>query len=363
MIGLGSDIFGYNFGSWTNISLFLLESSMFFCILMNINKKISGFIILWTLWILFNDIFISSGLLYIDLRETMLWPLCFTFAYYVCYNNNKSFEFLKNLMVIIMLISSLLFYIISMGRNALVITNISGLLVGVNYIYFPLLTLPWILLVKKEKIKNLLLLLLLFLSILSAKRSVVIIVVVVSVFYLLKSFKFNSRVKLLSSVLLLSILFCGIYFIIKKQNSHLEYIEHRFENIGESGGSGRTKIWSEVMYMISSSSFAEQIVGHGHNSVIKNRKGHKSAHNDFLEVLYDFGLIGFIMYIIFIVFLIKLYLKLKKRKSILSFSFFSSLVIFFVMSMVSALIIYPTFFIFLVLFWGASYAKYNSIVE
>lgn len=77
-----------------------------------------------------------------------------------------------------------------------------------------------------------------------------------------------------------------------------------------------------------------------------------SAHNDILEVLYDFGLLGLLLYLIIIINLCKkaLYGIQKKIKNYDAFA--ASLVLFLVISMFSNLIIVPTYFFLLCQFWG-----------
>lgn len=77
-----------------------------------------------------------------------------------------------------------------------------------------------------------------------------------------------------------------------------------------------------------------------------------SAHNDFLEVLYDYGIIGFIMFIYLHVRVAKTTYKLHKHRSSYFIPYMVSFIIFVVMSIVSHLIIYPTYFCCLVAFWA-----------
>ena len=86
-----------------------------------------------------------------------------------------------------------------------------------------------------------------------------------------------------------------------------------------------------------------------------------SAHNDFLEVLYDFGAIGFIFYVLIHLSLIKWTLRLFRARSELAFPVLISYVCFIVMSMVSHLILYPTYFGLLTAFWAYAECKDNEL--
>ena len=77
-----------------------------------------------------------------------------------------------------------------------------------------------------------------------------------------------------------------------------------------------------------------------------------SAHNDFLEVLYDYGLIIFILYLALWYYVIKRLVYHIRINSIYSLPYFCSFAIFLLLSMVSHLILYASYFNYLVMFWG-----------
>ena len=82
-----------------------------------------------------------------------------------------------------------------------------------------------------------------------------------------------------------------------------------------------------------------------------------SAHNDFLEVMYDFGLVGLLFYVLIHLSLIKWTIRLFRNGSPFAFPVLISYVCFFVMSMVSHLILYPTYFGLLTAFWAYAECK------
>ena len=71
-------------------------------------------------------------------------------------------------------------------------------------------------------------------------------------------------------------------------------VTNRFEAMNEDEGNGRLDIYSDVFVQYLDSDLFSQLFGHGYNMVSVVLKG-PSAHNDFLEVLYDYGIIGFII--------------------------------------------------------------------
>lgn len=106
----------------------------------------------------------------------------------------------------------------------------------------------------------------------------------------------------------------------------------KIENSYTSGGSGRLEIYQQVIKKQIDSGSLEWMFGHGYDMV--NEIIGISAHNDFLEILFDFGLVGFSLYIMFIVAIVKCINRLKLKKSrlyppmVISFVFFVFLSLF-----------------------------------
>ena len=68
----------------------------------------------------------------------------------------------------------------------------------------------------------------------------------------------------------------------------------RFETIQEDNGSGRTEVWR----LINNQGILTYLTGNGFNSVVINSRLVLSAHDDYLEAWFDFGLIGLILYVV-----------------------------------------------------------------
>lgn len=124
----------------------------------------------------------------------------------------------------------------------------------------------------------------------------------------------------------------------------------KYDETTSTGGSGRIAIWGQVIGLLSRSNFIEFLCGHGHNSVFKAIGF--SAHNDFLEILYDYGLFVFIVYLIFCLQLLRKFVRMIKVRSVCAPAMGMSLVIFFVASMNTHLIIYPGLLINLAAVWA-----------
>ena len=206
--------------------------------------------------------------------------------------------------------------------------------------YYVLFLLPTILCSPKKIIRNLAILLTCIVIISSIKRGGVIALVLGLVAYLfvkevLLEHKFT---KLLYFLVLIIVLFITLIII---DNAMGNMISERMFNLVEDGGSGRNVVWKTTWDMICQSNTEQLLFGHGHNAVLLQSPLHLSAHNDFLEVLYDYGIVCFILYILLHIRLIQQIftsLRIKdERAPIMAFTY----VIFIILSMISHVIIYP----------------------
>ena len=81
-------------------------------------------------------------------------------------------------------------------------------------------------------------------------------------------------------------------------------------------------------------------MGHGYNAVLVDSPIHLSAHNDFLEILYDYGLVGLSLYLVFVLSFLKVSLRAFRKNAdiapVLCFQFSN----FFILSNISHVFIY-----------------------
>ena len=131
-------------------------------------------------------------------------------------------------------------------------------------------------------------------------------------------------------------------------SEYFELLIGRFESISEDKGSGREDLFLMVWELILKSDTLELIFGHGYNSVVEVLE--YSAHNDFLEVMYDQGIIGLGLYVYIYISLIMTINKIKEKT--LRDSFRMSVFLFFIVSLTSHLILFTSSIICLSTFWG-----------
>ena len=223
-------------------------------------------------------------------------------------------------------------------------------LIGENSVFYPLLCLPWIVMANKRRLRMIMVGLIVICAILSLKRSAVLIVALALIVFFYREFLWNRKGKFFKLIAI--ILFIGgAYYLFVRSSDSFNNVVSRFENISEDRGSGREFIYQNVFRMIEESTLSEYCWGHGFNMTVICNNG-SSAHNDFLEVFFDYGIVGLVIYLWLHIGLIGRMIGLHKIRSTLFTPYLISYLMFFVISMVSHLIIYPTYFVILAAFWA-----------
>ena len=285
---------------------------------------------------------ISSSSLIHDIVYMSFWLLVM-FICYSCSDIITQSRFVVNLMVVFDLLMILSFYIwfLNGGRSSIA---------AVNAVYFTTCLFPIVFLDIKRFMKIIILVSSTACALLSGKRtSLIVLVIAFALPYLCKLLMSDGKNKLknIFSLVALSVLIVLLYdYLLDKFNIT---IFERFQNIAVDGGSGRFDIYHAVIEAFNNSGIINKVLGHGYNGVFNYGVTFTSAHNDFLEVLYDNGFIGLTLYLCFIGGVISTAIKLLKNRMETSFAVLSALMVFICMSITSHLVIYPTYFIYIVI--------------
>lgn len=117
-------------------------------------------------------------------------------------------------------------------------------------------------------------------------------------------------------------------------------ILERIMNLSEDGGSGRLDVWETTMGMITHQHPIGWIIGNGFNSVGSNSPLDLAAHNDILEIIYDFGIVGLILYGVAVMKVCLFGRKMYQQNSPYAGAFICMLFIFAFLSMVSIVVIF-----------------------
>lgn len=177
----------------------------------------------------------------------------------------------------------------------------------------------------------------------SGKRAgMIAVVLMIIAYYLIQgsqkdSLKQQSRTLLKMLIVMTIIIASGIYL---DNRLGLRIVE-RLLRLSTDGGSGRDTRWELIWNAIKASSTLQYLIGHGGGTIKANLGGH--AHNDFIELFYEQGLVGAFLYALFFVRLILINIKMIKAKYKYASQFSMSLICSLVLAIFSFYIVDPTY--------------------
>ena len=296
------------------------------------------------------DIPMTAGVLayfYQPMRDLLI-ILIFIFAHTIASKSKDLLDFFTTGIIVAMLITAFFYY-----KNWTFANEVDEAHLGTSY--YVLFLLPTLLLTPHKWLRYLGIVITGLVLFSSFKRGGVIAFVLAIAAYLFVKEVLGERkfTRLLVFLIALIALFIILIFV---DNAMGNIISERILNIREDGGSGRDQVWLTTWDMICYSESTQLIFGHGHNAVLKNSPLELSAHNDFLEMLFNYGIICFVPYLVLHVQLIKqIFAEIKmhnKNASVMAFTY----TILFILSTISHVIVYPWISL-LVIFWGIMSVK------
>lgn len=227
--------------------------------------------------------------------------------------------------------------------------------------YYLLYTLPLLLLIKPRLIKVAAIFIVIVVLFSSLKRSGILALAISLFFYIFISQYVRNKFKLSAFIgSLFAIVVLGTVFVVFATNdSGSENIMNRFENIDRDQGSGRLVVWEQTMSMIEGQEASTLLFGNGYNAVMHDSTLQLSAHNDFLEVTYDFGIVGLLLYLAAFITLGFYVVKMIVNRSPYAPPMAMLFIIYFIQSMISHIIIYYWANIFMLTF-GYIIGKYRK---
>ncbi len=227
--------------------------------------------------------------------------------------------------------------------------------------YYLLYTLPLLLLIKPRLIKVAAIFIVIVVLFSSLKRSGILALAISLFFYIFISQYVRNKFKLSAFIgSLFAIVVLGTIFVLFATNdSGSENIMNRFENIDRDQGSGRLVVWEQTMSMIEGQEATTLLFGNGYNAVMHDSTLQLSAHNDFLEVTYDFGIVGLLLYLAAFITLGFYVVKMIVNRSPYAPPMAMLFIIYFIQSMISHIIIYYWANIFMLTF-GYIIGKYRK---
>ena len=285
-----------------------------------------------------------------EIADSILWGAVLVIAYIMSYKHQETLECATYLTWIIPL-----FTLVFMNLRKFFILNDVEDIAMLSTAYYPLFLLPLVLLNKNTVIKWGLIFFIFITILFSSKRGGFIVLFVALAINFFVSLRQKKSLKKMLPMLIGGGI--GIYLLITLMNLFISQndlsILERLGNIQDDGGSGRDFVWAYTWRMITEeSNVLPLLFGHGFNAVYSDSMLELSAHNDFLEIIYDYGFIGLLLYFALYVQLFSYYKRIKKHLPNVAGAFAASIAMALCISMVAHLVINPILFMFLCLFWG-----------
>lgn len=323
---------------------------------------LASLVVAWFVYILFvNFLFIDSGQYgYLDtFIDTTLWVSLFLTFYYIFYHDDEGI-YLQKMLSAYPYFYALVFVIVTYR----VYFNIDYSLIQVhqsdeiNAVYWVLVLTPLSFLMKSKTVRYVILISAFFLILLSTKRlgAIAIFIILISSIAMDAKSSGYRLGKLLIGLMLLCVPLFVFKFIAEK--NEINVIQRLSET--ELRDESRMELYLDTMDKYFSKDPVYQLIGSGHRSTGRDRGLDlvtKTSHNDFIEVLYNYGVIGLTIYL-FIFYRLLSRLKKVRLLGLNAYAAYAScLVLFFIMSMVSHLVIYPSYFSFLVLMFALFESK------
>ena len=200
----------------------------------------------------------------------------------------------------------------------------------------------------------------------TSKRSCILVLAVGIMGYFLVKAKVQGRNvkaivnKMAKYILAILVIFFAMYFVTKLMK--LDIVE-RLNEMLNGDTNGRSAIWENVLEAFNASTLSKKMIGHGYHAFrFYKYSGYmyilngNLAHNDYLNTLYDYGIIGVAVYVSFLLSMIKELLLLIKKKSEIAPAFTFSIVLLGFLTFVSYFGIESRIINYVAIFWGYTLA-------
>lgn len=340
--------------SYAAISKLAIIAMAIFTIVISRNRIQTNFSILWILWVVWLFIlFFIFGLRgegIANILHITFCPMTFILFYNMSFYSDKISR--------ISFVGFILLYLMSLYLIILNITTVIEAQLGeetaiTNLIYWCLCPLPILLLSKKRWVTAITIGITLVIVILTGKRSALIAIAFIVLTYIINTMKGQFSIKKIIGVVLL---IASLFFVINTyfENTFIGIIE-RMDSMKDDQGSGRIPLYKDVFDVMKDNDFIDWLLGRGYGSIILTR--HTNAHNDALQMLFEYGVVGLVVYGLMIFYILKRLLVLRKQNSVYYIGYASSVIITVMLGLVSNLIVFYSYFSFLCAFWGIIEAK------
>lgn len=182
-----------------------------------------------------------------------------------------------------------------------------------------------------------------------------------AMYFLIDQFLIKEKKNSFKGLIVFFLAAFGFYYLFEMFNETSGgLLANRLDDMADSQGSGRLDVYNEKLYEIVNSNPIGLIFGHGWRATELVGKSGYTAHNDILEITYDFGIVGLILFIRFLVSLFGLLKELIKSKSQLAAPLGASIGLLIINIMVAHIWIYSKYLSIFALFWGFALAMKDN---
>lgn len=319
---------------------------------LSLTTSFSRYWILWILWLIIDFTILQNNDGNFSSMHSFFAPSCFLLVFYLCVRINVSIKYLSIGFLLLFLITGTETFYLSITYNNLDFTT-AGEIVS-NLVFWPLCTFVFVPLVKKSIMKYLLFISMVVLVLLTAKRSATIIIaleIIVFAYYELVNRKKGMRSQL---VFIVAAAF-SVSFLFANFGNFFDATLDRFYSIHEDQGSGRVSIYEKTENDMTSFSLLELLFGKGYGSF--SRSGISSnAHNDALQIMYEYGFVGLAFYVVLIFFLFYRLKKVRQYANDYYMGYIFCIITIVVLGLFSNLIPFNSYFAFICSYLGMTEA-------
>lgn len=308
---------------------------------------------LWVLWIMFWQLLISL-LMQKEVSLNMVyqitgWPLLFVIVYQLTKNNKFSLPTLKYTSFLWILASAYVVYILR-----------TQMFNDVYRTYYLIIAIPFFICLRKRW-KYSRIILITIIIILTYKRTgfMALLLAFFALFWcniIIQKKQSKKIYKLLLVIILLTII-----VLLLSQYGDSIGVFRRLKRISSDGGSSRFMIWGILIKYFKSENLLNKFLGNGYKSCYYILDGKfAAAHNDFIEILLDYGMIGLANHTIFVILVGKKVYMLIKMKTMEASGFiymFTIWIVFMLFSFITwqSILMKP-----IALYFAYMFAKYKN---
>lgn len=233
---------------------------------------------------------------------------------------------------------------------------------GFNAVYFVICLFPWFFLIEKRWLKMFIFFIAIIAVLFSQKRTAIVALILQLSICIISYLKTHKG--LFTKIVMTIGLVIGLFGVFNYVNdSFLEGgITARFEKTENDEMGSRPMIWAVLLAKYDNSNLLDQLFGHGCESFLLDGGLQLTAHNDYFETLYDYGLISLIVLLVIIFYLMKFSRRIYIQDYQLGTAYLMSLIGFLPLTMTSHLLfIHPCQIVFITAMWGFSLSSIDMV--